>query len=100
LGIPLGFALSITTTSVHTYINRRVPLAYQGRAFALSSTLKNASAIVPLLTLGGAASVFGVENVLLASPLVLLVVALALVRISFSFSGRPPSGLGVLSRFL
>lgn len=100
LAIPLGFALSITTTSVQTYINRRVPLAYQGRAFALQSVLKNAAAIVPLLTLGAAASVFGVENVLVASPLVLLVLAVALVRISFSFAGRAPTGrLDVFASF-
>ena len=100
LAIPLGFALAITTTSVHTYINRRVPLAFQGRAFALQSTLKNAAAIVPLLTLGGAASIFGVENVLVAAPLVLLVMAVALVRISFLFARRAPSGrLDVFTSF-
>ncbi len=81
LAMPLGFGLSITTTSVHTYINRRVPLSYQGRAFALQSTLKNGAAIVPLLTLGAAASVFGVEQVLLASPLLLLLIAVGLVQL-------------------
>lgn len=100
LALPLGFGLSITTTSVHTYINRRVPLSYQGRAFALQSSLKNGAAIVPLLTLGAAASVFGVANVLIASPLVLLVVTFALVRLSFVFSETPgPLGLDVLSTF-
>ncbi len=100
LALPLGFGLSITTTSVHTYINRRVPLSYQGRAFALQSTLKNGAAIVPLLTFGAAASVFGVANVLIASPLVLLAVAFALVRLSFVFSPLAPhSQLEVFSSF-
>jgi hypothetical protein len=100
LALPLGFGLTITTTSVQTYINRRVPLGYQGRAFALQSTLKNGAAVVPLLALGAAASQFGVERVLVASPLLLLAVAVALVRLSFIFSGRAPANeLDVLSTF-
>ncbi|MDP9238398.1 MAG: MFS transporter [Chloroflexota bacterium] len=100
LALPLGFGLSITTTSVHTYINRRVPLSYQGRAFALQSSLKNGAAIVPLLTLGAAARVFGVANVLIVSPLVLLAIAFLLVRVSFAFSPMAPhQQLNVLSSF-
>jgi hypothetical protein len=96
----LGFGVSLTTTSVQTYINRRVPLAYQGRAFALQSTLKNAVAIVPLLTLGAAATAFGVERVLLVSPLVLLLVVYLLIQASFRFTGiAPPSHLEVVSSF-
>jgi MFS family permease len=96
----LGFGVSLTTTSVQTYINRRVPLAYQGRAFALQSTLKNAVAIVPLLTLGAAATEFGVERVLLVSPLVLLLVVYVLIQASFRFTGvAPPSHLEVVSSF-
>jgi predicted MFS family arabinose efflux permease len=100
LALPLGFGLTITTTSVQTYINRRVPLGYQGRAFAIQSTLKNGAAVAPLIALGAAASQFGVERVLVASPLVLLAVAVALVRLSFVFSGRAPTKeLDVLSTF-
>ena len=39
LAMPLGFGVSLTATAVQTYINRRVPLRLQGRAFALQSTL-------------------------------------------------------------
>ena len=100
LAFPLGFGISLTTTSVQTYINRRVPLSYQGRAFALQTTMKSGVAIVPLLALGAAASAFGVETVLLVSPLVLLGSAYALVLLSFRFAGlAPPSRLGVLSSF-
>ncbi len=88
LVLPLGFGMSLTTMAVQTYINRRVPLSYQGRAFALQSTLKNGATIVPLLTLGAAASVFGVGNVLIASPVLLVAIALALVQLSLRFSGR------------
>ena len=100
LVLPLGFGISLTTMSVQTYINRRVPLAYQGRAFALQSTLKNGSAIIPLLTLGAAASVFGVDVVLIFSPLLLFAVAVSLVELSVYFGGKAPSSrLEVLSSF-
>ena len=88
LAMPLGFGVSLTTTSVQTYINRRVPLRLQGRAFALQSTLKNAAAIIPLLTLGALASVVGVSAVLVVSPLVLLAVGAAMVRLSEHFGGH------------
>ncbi len=48
------------------------------------------AAIAPLLVLGVASSRFGVSNVLIASPLVLLAVAVVLVQVSFAFSGRSP----------
>jgi hypothetical protein len=100
LALPLGFGVSLTTTSVQIYVNRRVPLSYQGRAFALQSTLKNGAAIVPLLTLGAAAGAFGVEKVLLASPLLLLVVAVAIIQLSVHLSGPTgPSHLEVLQSF-
>jgi MFS-type transporter involved in bile tolerance (Atg22 family) len=100
IAVFVGFGLSMTTTSVQTYINRRVPLQLQGRAFALQSTLKNGSAIVPLLTLGAFASYFGVEAVLIFSPFVLLILAASLVRLSYALGGRAPaSRLDVLSSF-
>jgi hypothetical protein len=100
LAIPLGFSVALTTTSVQTYINRRVPLAFQGRTFALQSSLKNGLAIVPLLGLGAAASAFGVEAVLIAAPIVLLVLAYALVQISIGFAGiSPAANLEVFSTF-
>jgi MFS family permease len=100
LAMFVGFGLSMTTVAVQTYINRRVPLQLQGRAFALQSTLKNGAAIIPLLTLGAAASYFSVEAVLIVSPLVLLGLAAALVRISYALGGQAPaSRLDVLSSF-
>ncbi len=100
LAVPLGFGLSLTTTAVQTYINRRVPLPYQGRTFAVQSTLKNGLAIIPLLTLGGAASVFGVDNVLIVSPFLLLAAAFALLRLSLRYSGHSDvRGIQVLESF-
>jgi hypothetical protein len=100
LAIPIAFGVSLTATSVQTYINRRVPIAYQGRTFAMQSTLRNGSAIIPLLALGAAASEFGVEPVLLVTPLFLLVSGYALVAASFRFSGLAPySRLRVMESF-
>jgi hypothetical protein len=90
LALPLAFGVSLTTTSVQTYINRRVPVPLQGRTFALQSTLRNGAAILPLLTLAGAAAQFGTDRVLLASPFLLLVIGYALVYTSFRFARRDP----------
>ena len=92
LSLPLAFGVSLAATSVQTYINRRVPLRYQGRTFAVQSSLRSGAAIVPLLTLGAAASLFGSEKVLLASPFLLLLVGYALVQTSFRFAKRAPPG--------
>jgi MFS family permease len=100
LAVPLAFGVSLTATSVQTYINRRVPLGYQGRTFAMQSALRNGAAIIPLLALGAAAGQFGVEKVLLTSPLLLLAVGYALVTVSFRFAGlAPPSRLEVMESF-
>ncbi len=100
LALPLGFGVALTTVSVQTYINRRVPLSHQGRAFALQSSLKHGTAIVPLTTLGAAAAVFGVEPVLIASPFLLLGLAYGLIQLSRHFGGHAPRiGLDVLASF-
>jgi MFS family permease len=100
LALPLGFGIALTSTSVQTYINRRVPLAFQGRAFALQSLLKNGTAILPLTTLGAAAAWLGVETVLVASPFLLLALAYGLIQLSRRFGGHAPRGqLEVMASF-
>ncbi len=100
LAAPLAFGVSLTAAAVQTYINRRVPLLYQGRAFALQSAVRNGSAILPLLVLGAAASQFGVREVLLVTPLLLLVTGYGLMTASFRFAGlAAPSGLRVMESF-
>jgi len=100
LALPLALGVSMTVTCVQTYINRRVPLSYQGRTFAMQSTLRTGAAIVPLVTLGALASEFGAEKVLLVSPLVLLVLGYGLVFVSFRYAGlAQPSHLEVAGSF-
>jgi MFS family permease len=92
LAIWLGFGLALTQISVQAYINRRVPLTYQGRTFALQSMLKNGFAIGPLLTLGAIATVVGVQAVLVVAPFALLFGASALMRMSYRFRGEDAPG--------
>jgi MFS family permease len=100
LALPLALGVSLTVTCVQTYINRRVPLSYQGRTFAMQSALRNGAAIVPLVALGALASEFGAEKVLLVSPLVLLAVGYSLVYVSFRYAGlAQPSHLDVAGSF-
>jgi MFS transporter len=100
LAIPLGFGVSLSTTAVQTYLNRRVPHHLQGRAFALKSTIKHATAIIPLTALGLASERFGVEKVLLAAPFVLLAAAYGLIQLSRQFGGHSPRrGLDVLASY-
>jgi predicted MFS family arabinose efflux permease len=100
LAIPLGFGVSLSTTSVQTYLNRRVPHHLQGRVFALKSTIKHATAIVPLTMLGLASEAFGVERVLTAAPFLLLAAAYALIQLSRHYGGHSPRrGLDVLATY-
>jgi DHA3 family macrolide efflux protein-like MFS transporter len=85
LSVPFGLGAGLTENAVKTYFNRRVPLEYQGRTFAAKSTLQSVVAIVPLVAVAGAASVFGVSLVLVALPLVIYSVLLLLLHISRRF---------------
>jgi MFS family permease len=100
LAIPLAFGVALTATSVQTYINRRVPIGYQGRTFALQGAIRNGAAIFPLVVLGAAAARLGAETVLLTSPILLVVIGYALVIASFRISGiRVPSQIDVVESF-
>ena len=100
LSLPLSFGVSLAAASAQTYINRRVPLRFQGRTFAMQSSLRSGAAMVALVTLGAAASRFGADRVLLATPVVLAVLGFVLIEVSFRFASRaPPAYLEVLSSF-
>jgi MFS family permease len=100
IALPLALGVSMTVTSVQTYINRRVPVSYQGRVFAMQSALRNGAAIGPLITLGALASLFGAESVLLVTPLLLVGLGYLLVYVSFQFAGLTrPSHLEVMGSF-
>ncbi|MCH8815014.1 MAG: MFS transporter [Chloroflexi bacterium] len=100
LAMPLAFGVSLTAAAVQTYINRQVPMALQGRTFALQGAVRNGAAIFPLVTMGAAATLVGADTVLLASPILLVVVAYGLILASSRVAGVPtPSRLEVVESF-
>lgn len=100
LAMPLAFGVSLTAAAVQTYINRRVPLALQGRTFALQGAVRNGAAIFPLIAMGAAASLVGADVVLLASPFLLVAVGYGLVLVSYRLAGvAAPTRLEVVGSF-
>jgi MFS family permease len=87
LALPLAFGVSLTSASIQTYINRRVPVRFQGRTFAMQSWLRNGTAIFPLLGFGALATVFGMEKVLLITPVVLIGLGYGLVYWAIRIAG-------------
>ncbi len=83
--IPVGLGIGLTDNAVKTYINRRVPFAFQGRTFAVRNTLENAIAIVPLLTVSAIASVVGVSTVLVLTSVTIYALILLLIHLSTRF---------------
>ncbi len=77
LALPLGFGLSMVQVAAQTLLHERVPLAMQGRVFALQGAVKNAVATLPLLVMGGLASLLGdTRPVLIIAALLILSLAL------------------------
>lgn len=88
LALPLGFGLAAGTSAVSTFLNRNVEPAFQGRAFAMQSVIRNGLAIPPLLVLGAAAEVWGVEPILTVSPFLIALVGFGVVRLLRRRAGR------------
>jgi MFS family permease len=100
LAMPLAFGVALTAAAVQTYINRRVPLALQGRTFALQGAVRNGASIFPLVAMGAAATLVGADVVLLASPFLLVGLGYALVFVSYRLAGvRAPTSLEVVESF-
>jgi MFS family permease len=95
-----GFAASLASISVQTYINRRVPMLQQGRTFGLQTILANTVALLPMLFFGAMASATSMEAVLFWAPWIMMVATGALLLLAQRFSpGEPPRGWAVLSSF-
>lgn len=82
LSIFIGLGITLAAAATQIYISRTVPLGIQGRAFALLGTIRDGMAIVPLLALGAIAGVVGVRAVIVVAPLVLILLALGVDRVS------------------
>ncbi len=94
LAAPLGLAFSMVQVAAHTLLHERVPLEMQGRVFALQGAVKNATAILPLLALGGLASLVGdVRPVMIVAAVLILFLALYGGARSAQWTGGPPPRL-------
>lgn len=94
LAVPLGFAFSMVQVAAQTLLHERVPLEMQGRVFALQGAVKNATAVLPLLALGGLASLVGdVRPVMIVAALLLLFLALYGGSRSAQWTAGPPPRL-------
>jgi MFS family permease len=86
IAFPLGVGAGMTDNSVKTYLNRRVPVVYQGRTFATRNLSESALTIPPLLGVSALAVWFGISSVLFIMPVVFYFVVLALLRVSAALS--------------
>ena len=95
-----GFAVSMSSVSVQTYVNRRVPMVLQGRVFGLQSVLANAAALIPMLTLGFLAEATSIKAILFFAPWAVLIgVYLLLVLASRWTKTEPMTRDQVLDSF-
>jgi MFS family permease len=85
-----GFAVSMSSVSVQTYVNRRVPMLQQGRVFGLESMLASAAALGPMLLLGFIAEVTSIQAILFFAPWVVLVGTYVLLVLAGKWTGVEP----------
>jgi hypothetical protein len=85
-----GFGVSMSSVSVQTYLNRRVPSISQGRVFGLQSVLISAAALVPMLLMGLIAERTSIEVILLVAPWVVLGGVYALLMLAGRWVGSEP----------
>jgi MFS family permease len=100
IAFPLGVGAGLTDNSVKTFLNRRVPVTYQGRTFATRNLTESALTIPPLLGVSALAVWLGISAVLFIMPVVFYIVILALLRASSALSHEeePVEG-GVLKTY-
>jgi hypothetical protein len=91
LSFPVGFGMGLTDNSVKTYLNRRVPVTYQGRAFAIRNLSESALTIIPLLLLSALATATSVSLVLFIMPAVFYLVVVGLLRLSAAMGSEVPA---------
>jgi hypothetical protein len=82
--------MGLTDNAVKTYLNRRVPIVYQGRTFAMRNLTEAALTVIPLLAVSAIATATSVSLVLLITPIVLYGIAISLVRVSRVIAEEPP----------
>jgi hypothetical protein len=92
--------MGLTDNSMKTYLNRRVPVVYQGRTFATRNLLEAALTVVPMVAVSALATVAGVSIVLVTAPFVLYGIAVALIRFGRTLGDEPEeAGRGVFKTY-
>ena len=86
ISFPVGMGAGVTDNSVKTYLNRRVPVVYQGRTFAMRNLSESALTIPPLFAVSALVSWLGISAALVLMPLVLYGLTMALLRWSWTLS--------------
>jgi MFS family permease len=95
-----GFAVSMSSVSVQTYVNRRVPMMHQGRVFGLQSVLANAAALIPMVLIGVLVDLTSIRTVLFFAPWVVLIGVYRLLFFTSRWVGEEPMSRGqVLDSF-
>ncbi len=72
-----GIALALILIPAQTAVQEEASDEIRGRVLTVQFTLANALAVLPLLTFGGLADVYGIPNVTIGLGLALLLIALA-----------------------
>jgi MFS family permease len=79
LAIPTNLGSSLASACVQVYINRNVAVSSQGRLFGSQEVLKNLLNIITVMATGLAATVLSLEQVLVLTPAIVIVVVLQLI---------------------
>jgi MFS family permease len=76
-----GFGFAAVLVASQTLLQERAPVGARGRVFAVQFALANLFSVIPLLSIGGLADLFGVGRVILGMAVGLMIVAWAASRI-------------------
>jgi MFS family permease len=102
VSLPIGVGAGLTDNSVKTYLNRRVPVVFQGRTFATRNLTESALTIPPLLAVSALAVWLGISVVLFIMPIVFYLVAISLLRLAARLAAGTDTfepGTGVVSTY-
>jgi MFS family permease len=81
LSVPAGFCSAVTNVAARTVLLERAPVDARGQVIATQSTLANAMALVPTITVGLAIDLIAVRPVAFTIAVLLVIGAIAGRRI-------------------